>query len=136
MMSDPALSHYIEAWPRAGDVGVIAEAKDGSPVGAAWWRLFSSADPGYGFVRPDIPEVSIGVIEARRGQGIGTHLLEALVECGRLQGLPALSLSVEVENPAVRLYTRVGWEVIARSDASLTMLLRIGRHPTHPTPAF
>src|SRR5688500_12942461 len=62
VMTDPSLSRYIEGWPRAGDVGVVAE--DERRVGAAWWRLFSADDPGYGFVQSDVPEVSIGVLEA------------------------------------------------------------------------
>lgn len=88
------------------------------------------------FVQIDIPEVSIGVLEACRGRGIGTRLLETLVDCAGFHRVPALSLSVEVDNPAVRLYTRLGWRVFARSGGSLTMLLRVGAESTHPTATF
>lgn len=133
VMGDPTLARYVEGWPRPGDVGVVADHQQ--RVGAAWWRLFPCDDPGYGFVRPDTPEISIGVSEGFRCRGIGTQLLTNLVDCALLHGVPALSLSVEVGNPALRLYTRLGWRVIGRSGGSLTMLLPVVE-PTHPQAAF
>lgn len=112
IMNDPALAHYIAGWPSEGDVGVVAE--NGAPVGAAWWRFLSADDPGYGFVGVAIPELSIGVVETARGQGVGTMMLAALIDEADRRGLSALSLSVEHENPAGRLYRRLrrsgpGW---------------------------
>jgi len=54
---------------------------------------------------------------------IGSLLLEALIEAARAQRNPALSLSVEPDNPARRLYERHGFQVIGTVDGSLTMLL-------------
>jgi ribosomal protein S18 acetylase RimI-like enzyme len=101
VLSDPALGHYVAGWGRAGDVGVIAEAD--VPVGAAWWGFFAADDPGYGFVDDKTPEVSIGVHQTYRGQGTGTELLETLIEYAVRERVPALSLSVEPDNYAVRL---------------------------------
>jgi ribosomal protein S18 acetylase RimI-like enzyme len=123
VMSDPSLAHYAADWPRAGDVGVIAEAD--VPVGGAWWRFFAADDPGYGFVDSDTPEVSIGVHQAFRGQGTGRRLLETLIAHAVQGRVPALSLSVEPDNYAVRLYRRLGFEVVEGSGGSLTMLLRL-----------
>ncbi len=93
------------------------------PIGAAWWRWFSAADPGFGFVDEAVPEVSIGVLEDRRGQGIGTLLMQELIAAAGARGLAALSLSVESDNPAARLYRRLGFVAVGRVDASLTMRL-------------
>lgn len=98
IMDEPALAHYIAGWPAEGDVGFIAE--EGTPMGAVWWRFFSTVDPGYGFVAESVPELSIAVIEEARGEGVGTMLLEALIDEARRRALPALSLSVEQGNPA------------------------------------
>jgi GNAT superfamily N-acetyltransferase len=119
IMSEPLLAHYIAGWPSEGDVGFVAE--DEGPVGAAWWRLFSPDDPGYGFVDKWTPELSVGVVHTARGRGVGTMLLEALIDEARLRGLRALSLSVEPENPAVALYKRLGF-VTVEQIGSITMV--------------
>ena len=74
------------------------------------------ADPGYGFVDDATPEVSIGVLEAWRGQGIGEQLLRRLAQDAWRTGLLALCLSVERQNPAVRLYERCGFETVDTPD--------------------
>jgi GNAT superfamily N-acetyltransferase len=79
VLSTPGTAHYIAGWPRDTDLGVIAEA-NGEPVGAAWLRFLSAADPGYGFVSPDIPELTIGVAAHWRGLGVGRALLRAIAE--------------------------------------------------------
>jgi GNAT superfamily N-acetyltransferase len=123
VMGDPDLAHYIRDWPIEGDVGVVAEAD--RLVGAAWWRFFPPDDPGYGFVDAAIPEISIGVVEQARGQGQGQLLLQALMEEGRKLGLRALSLSVEPDNPAIRLYERNGFREVGGVGGSVTMVLTL-----------
>jgi GNAT superfamily N-acetyltransferase len=86
-------------------------------------RLFEASDPGFGFVDERTPELGIGVEPRHRGEGTGRALLEALVASAREAGYSALSLSVEEENPAVRLYERVGFERHARGDRVWTLVL-------------
>jgi GNAT superfamily N-acetyltransferase len=118
---DPGVALYVEGWGRPGDAGVIAENEEGTPIGAAWYRHFTRAEQGYGFMAPEVPEVSVGVSPAHRGRGVGTALLEALVEQAEREGVPALSLSVEEGNPAARLYERLGFRPIARVGRAWTM---------------
>lgn len=124
IMAEPALAHYVAGWPAGGDVGFVVE--DERPVGAAWWRFFPQHDPGYGFVNDRTPEVSIGLVADARGQGFGTLLLEALIKEALRRALPALSLSVEPDNPAMALYERLGFATVGRLGGSLTMVLRLG----------
>jgi ribosomal protein S18 acetylase RimI-like enzyme len=105
------------------DFGLVAEIEQ--PVGAAWWRYFTAAQPGYGFIDEAVPEISIGVINGYRGQGIGRKLLLGLITEGRTRGIPGLGLSVEPENPALRLYKRLGFEVVGGTGGSITLLLRL-----------
>jgi GNAT superfamily N-acetyltransferase len=81
-------------------------------LGAAWWRFFTADDAGYGFVDACIPELSVAVVKPARRRGIGQQLVGALVEHATGRALPALSLSVAPDNPAVRLYKRVGFEEV------------------------
>ena len=105
ILRDPAIARYVEDWGiRSGDSGLIALV-DGAPVGAAWLRCFSASEPGYGFVDERTPELSIAVLPAHRGKGIGSRLMERL-----LQGVDSTSLSCDQANPSWRLYVRLGFE--------------------------
>jgi ribosomal protein S18 acetylase RimI-like enzyme len=127
VLSDPAAAKYIEGWGREGDAAVIATDDEGDRrIGAAWYRLMPAEDPGYGFVDTRTPEVGIGVSPDRRGEGIGGTLLLALVQMARDEGVGALSLSVEKDNPALRLYERCGFEKLLYADCAWTMRVVLG----------
>jgi 3-oxoadipate enol-lactonase len=115
IFATPAIAHYVSGWPRDGDLGVLAEA-DGQPAGAAWLRFWSAGDPGYGFVAPDVPELTIGVAPLWRGRGVGRALLRALAGRAREQGIARISLSVERKNYARELYRAEGYRVVDSSD--------------------
>ncbi len=112
---------YVEGFGRPGDAGVVAETGE-EPAGAAWYRLLPAADAGYGYVADDVPEVTIGVAAAHRGQGVAAELLERLKAAAAADGLRALSLSVEPDNHALRLYERAGFEPAGQSGGSVTLL--------------
>jgi len=124
VMADPRYAMYLAGWPRQGDYGLVAE-HDG-PVGAAWYRTFTEASHGYGFVSEDVPELSIAVIASRRHEGIGRRLLVDLVAACVAQGYSAMSLSVRADNPARRLYESVGFVVVEKQGTSWTMVRPAG----------
>lgn len=117
----PEIAHYAAGWGRPGDFGLIARC-GGEAVGAAWFRLFPAGERGFGFVDERTPELSMAVRPERRGLGIGTTLLERLCGEARERGFDRVSLSVDVRNPAVRLYRRLGFEVEAEADQAYTMV--------------
>jgi len=113
---------YVKAWGRKGDAAMIA-IDGGFPVGAAWYRLFERDRRGYGFVDERTPELAIAVVPSARGKGVGSALLEALLERARAEGHPSISLSVDRNNAgAIELYRRHGFERVAEEDDSVTML--------------
>jgi ribosomal protein S18 acetylase RimI-like enzyme len=127
VLADPRYAMYLDGWPRPGDDGLVAEG-DG-PLGAAWYRTYTDAIHGYGFVSADVPELSIAVVESSRGQGVGRRLLVDLIAVSIARGHAALSLSVNVDNPARRLYESVGFVPVEKRESSWTMV----RHATSPT---
>jgi ribosomal protein S18 acetylase RimI-like enzyme len=120
VLADPRYAVYLAGWPRTGDLALIAE--DGGPVGAAWYRTYTEASHGHGFVAADIPELSIAVVAPRRQEGIGRALLTELVEASVAQGHRALSLSVAEENPARRLYRSLGFDDVSKHGWTWTMV--------------
>jgi ribosomal protein S18 acetylase RimI-like enzyme len=121
-----SVQRYVMNWGRRGDAAVIALDEVGSEVGAAWYRLFKASEPGYGFVDEQTPELSIAVVPSRRGKGHGDELLEALLAQARRDGFTQVSLSVEPDNPALRLYERHGFKKVGESDGSATMVATLG----------
>ena len=122
VLSAHANAHYVDAWGRPGDAAVVAlEPTDGKRIGAAWYRLMPPEDPGYGFVDAATPEVSIGVVPEYRGRGVGGALLDGLMRTARSGGFGTLSLGVEHDNPAVRLYERHGFVKLSDTGHSWTM---------------
>ena len=119
----PEIARYVAGWGREGDLGVVA-SEVGQPVGAAWLRVWRGKDKGYGYIDDDTPELSIAMLPAWRGQGIGSRLMAALL--GRARGkFAGVSLSVTISNPAARLYERHGFVIVSRSGGAATMLLRL-----------
>src|SRR5919107_918750 len=115
---DPtAPAKYVDGFGRHGDAGVVA-AVAGQGVGAAWYRLLPAEDPGYGFVAADIPELTLGVASQARGRGIGSGLMQRLLETAVADRMPALSLSVEPDNAAMRLYVALGFKPVGESGGS------------------
>jgi GNAT superfamily N-acetyltransferase len=117
VIQHPELSRYWHGWGRAGDTGAAAEV-EGELVGVAFYRLFTDDDHGHGYVDDETPELGIAVREGFRGTGTGTRLMNALAVAARSHGIRRLSLSVESENPALRLYERLGYEEISRDDTN------------------
>ncbi len=126
IINSPALSRYVQQWGQENDFGLKAvSADDLQPFGAAWLRLMTGENRGYGYVDDLTPELSIAVLAEHRGKGVGTRLLNELFEsiAGKYK---AISLSVSDDNPAKRLYQRLGFVIVSREGTSLTMKKNLG----------
>lgn len=121
IVEEPRLRLYWQGWGRAGDIAYLA-FHTGQPAGAVWVCRFSEAQPGYGFVAADIPELAVAMLPGLRGQGCGTMLLTALLADDELKSCRAVSLSVDKNNPSVRLYVRFGFQIIAEPGDDYLML--------------
>jgi GNAT superfamily N-acetyltransferase len=124
VLSDPRTARYIAGWPRETDLGVIAETGS-APAGAAWVRFFPAGAPAYGFVRPDVPELTIGVAAAWRGKGVGRDLLRAIAAAAAAAGIGGISLSVERKNFARGLYLSEGFTVVDGSGPQSDTTLKV-----------
>jgi GNAT superfamily N-acetyltransferase len=113
---------YVQNWGRAGDAGVLA-LEGPHAYGAAWYRVFTRDEPGFGFVDEQTPELTIAVVPSRRGKGAGKELLEALLAHAREEGYGAVSLSAATEQ--VPYYERFGFETVAQSEHAVTMVTRL-----------
>ena len=121
----PEIRKYVENWGRTNDLGFAALAQTtNQPIGAAWIRLLKGENRGYGYIDDHTPELTMAVAPMWRGRGIGTALLGSVIEA--TQSFCAyISLSVSQDNPAIRLYQRMGFEALGVSGTSVTMRRRL-----------
>ena len=124
--ADVPLERYVAGWGRPGDTALVA-IDEFQPVGVAWYRLFPEEEPGYGFVDEDTPELTIAIVPSRRGKGLGEQLLTALLDEARAQGRTEISLSVEPDNPAIRLYEQHGFARVGERAGALVMRATLSR---------
>jgi ribosomal protein S18 acetylase RimI-like enzyme len=107
IVDEPEIFIYIKDFGAVrGDHGVVAE-QNRQIIGAAWTRII----PAYGHVDSETPELAIAVLPEFRGYGIGGKLMKKLFSELRKNGYARTSLSVRKDNPAVRFYKRLGYEV-------------------------
>lgn len=91
-------SHYREHYPGA-EFLVVEQA--GAPIGRLYLCRFAR----------EIRVMDIALVEARRNSGIGTRLIGLLLGIAEAEGRD-VTLHVEPDNPAQRLYRRLGFGLI------------------------
>jgi GNAT superfamily N-acetyltransferase len=124
VLAHPQVVVFHEGWGRPGDTALLAE-EDGRRVGLVWYRLFTEDTHGEGFVDERTPELAIAVVDGFRGRGIGGELMAAAHERARRDGIERLSLSVDADNPARRLYQRFGYVDYEPEDGLGRMILAL-----------
>lgn len=117
----PEFSHYTVLDPDRGDFGWVADTGQ-EAIGVVWAQYLPTEDPGFGFLAADTPEVSLWVREDRRGRGVGRALLRRVQDEARARKVPRISLSVEADNRARKLYTAEGFVDVPGHEADGTMV--------------
>ena len=112
VLNQPRIARYVKGWGREGDMGFVAiDSKSLKPIGAVWSRLSSGEDKGFAYLDDATPEMGIAVLAEHRGMGVGTALVRKLL--AEAVGIfPAISLSVSPNNPAKRLYEKLGFVTV------------------------
>ena len=120
IVKQPEISKYVENWGKSGDYALIGIDESGNKLGAVWLRYFKSNNKGYGYINDGIPEIGIAVDELYRGKGIGITLLTEILERTKNE-IRSISLSVQPNNSAKKLYKKIGFFECGISGDSIIM---------------
>ena len=120
IIEQPELQVYIEDFGKKDDWCLVAEIKE-KIVGAVWVRIMDD----YGHIDDETPSFAISLYEEYRNMGIGTALMRDMLEFLKNKGYRRTSLSVQKVNYAVRMYQKVGFEVIDENEEEDIMVCRL-----------
>jgi ribosomal protein S18 acetylase RimI-like enzyme len=112
---DAQHAHYLEHYPDC-DRRVIE--RHGEPVGRLYVDRWES----------EIRLVDVALLPGHRGGGLGGALVARLLDEGRASGKP-VSIHVEHNNPALRLYRRLGFRHVDSNGIYYLMRWEPEGHP-------
>lgn len=117
----PELQVYIADFGNSiHDKALVAEV-DGNIVGAIWARIMND----YGHIDKNTPSLAMSVLKGYREMGIGTSLLTQMLSTEKAAGNTKLSLSVQKNNYAVKLYRKAGFTTVSETDEELIMIVNL-----------
>lgn len=122
----PEIRVYIDNFGSKKDDYCLVADLDGKIVGAVWTRILAGDIKGFGHIDDKTPEFAISLYKEYRNFGIGTRLMTAMIEYLRCNGYKQTSLNVKKDNYAVKLYRKMGFEIIREDPEDYLMLLKLG----------
>ena len=118
IVEQPELKIYYENFGSGeADYCLVAD-EGGKPVGAVWTRIMND----YGHVDDETPSFAISLYKEYRGQGIGTKLMYEMLNLLRKSGYKKASLAVQKANYAVKMYKKVGFEIVDENEEEYIMV--------------
>ena len=122
----PELKVYYEDFGKGKDDCCLVAEDDstegaGEIAGAVWTRVMDD----YGHVDDDTPSLAISLYENHRGKGIGTQLLNDMLCTLKGKGYKRVSLSVQKENYAVRMYQHAGFNIVDENEEEYIMVCEL-----------
>lgn len=121
IIHQPELQVYVEDFGnRTGDICFVAEA-DESVVGAVWVRIMDD----YGHVDNETPSFAISLLKEYRNCGIGTELMKKMLVELKACGYKQASLAVQKQNYAVKMYQKVGFQIMDENEEEYIMVCQL-----------
>lgn len=75
----------------------------------------------YGHIDDHTPSIAISLYKEHRNKGIGTEMLNQMLDLLRKEGYKSVSLSVQKANYAMRMYQKAGFKIISEDAEEAIM---------------
>lgn len=121
IINQPDLQVYIKDFGKEKDDICFVAETDNKIVGAVWVRDMND----YGHIEDGVPSFAISLYKPYRNFGIGTELMTTMISELRQRGYKKASLAVQKENYAVKMYRKVGFEVIRETEEEFIMVCNL-----------
>ena len=121
IITSPELQVYVERFEESkDDWGLVAEV-DGKIVGAVWVRIMND----YGHIDDETPSLAISLYKEYRGFGIGTAMMKEILALLKSHGYSRVSLSVQKDNYAAKMYLKIGFEIVRENEEEYIMVYHL-----------
>ena len=121
IIDSPELQMYIRGFGNSRHDHAMVAVVDGDIAGVVWARIMDD----YGHINDETPSLAISVHNGYRNSGIGTALLKEMLLYMKMKGYPAVSLSVQKANYAVRMYQKAGFCIVKENDEEYVMAAQL-----------
>lgn len=121
IIKNAELQVYIKDFGKRKDDHCLATECDNKIIGACWVRIMND----YGHIDDETPSFAISVLEEYRGKGTGTELMRRMLELLKSEGYKRASLAVQKANYAVKMYKKVGFEIVGENEEEFIMLCNL-----------
>ncbi len=118
IIAQPELKLYYEDFGTGRADHCIVADDNGRVVGAVWTRIMND----YGHVDDDTPSFAISLYKEYRGRGIGTKMMERMLELLKENGYRKASLAVQKANYAVKMYEKTGFKIVDENAEEYIMV--------------
>ena len=125
VIKKPEIKVYIDAFGSKKDDYCLVADLNGCIIGAVWVRVLAGEIKGYGNIDDQTPEFAISLFKEFRNKGIGTLLMQKMIEYLKEKGYARTSLSVQKQNYAVKMYQKLGFEIISENEEDYLMVLKL-----------
>lgn len=121
IINKPELQVYIKDFGRQKDDYCFCAEVNNRIIGAVWVRNIN----GYGSIDNVTVEFAISVFDKYQRMRIGTALMKKRLEYLKKLNYPKASLAVRKGNYAVRMYQKVGFEIVCENEQEYIMIHRL-----------
>lgn len=122
IINKPELQVYIKDFGKQENDYCFCAEVDNRVMGAVWVRNIN----GYGSIDDVTVEFAFSVFDEYQNMGIGTALMKKMLEHLKELNYQKASLAVQKENYAVRMYKKVGFEIVDENEQEYIMIHRLG----------
>ena len=118
IITSPELQVYVERFGESKDDWGLAAEVDGKIVGAVWVRSMND----YGHIDAETPSLALSLYKDYRGFGIGTAMMKEILALLKSHGYSRVSLSVQKDNYAAKIYLKIGFEIVRENEEEYIMV--------------